>query len=231
MSRAKSLIVRDSEEPRQTFYGKGGNTLTTNARIRSIDPDGYIHFERIGPVMPAGPWYSTIRQAKVAYNEEDVFYGIHEEEKDSLMNEAEVIEMFQDFQLVGVHFDYHKPEIERKMYVYKAPKSLELKKGDFVVVHVDNATLPPHKVVQVCALDVKCSEVKSHRWIVDLVDVTGYTKLMENEKQIGEVLARARKAREKKIRMADLQEFMTPEDLASIKALTSNGNVLESKTE
>lgn len=217
----RSFIIRQSDASRQTFYGQNGQTLTTNAEIKNIDVDGYVHFQRCGYKIPTGPWYSTRRQAQVAFCEEDIFH-----EKDSLMNEAEVIEMFQDFQLVGVNFDYHKPEVERKMYVYKAPKSLELKKGDLVVVHVEgNSNLPPHKVVQVCALDVKCSDVKAHRWIVDLVDTTGYTKLMENEKQIGEVLARARKAREKKIRMADLQEFMTPEDLALIKSLTA-GNAL-----
>lgn len=212
---AISFIVRRSDAPRQTFYGPYGQELITNAEIINICDDGLIHFKCIGAAMPTGPWFNSKKQAR------DYFGEVETGENEMGMTDNAVIEMFQDFQVIGVFFDYNKSEDNRtKMYSYKAPKSLELKKGDFVVVNTNSTGEPPLKVVQVAVVGCPVSSNAGHKWIVDVVDMTGYNMLMENEGKIADILKRAREARERKIRMADLQEFMTPEDIASIAALT-----------
>ena len=135
------------------------------------------------------------------------------------MTDDNAIELFQQFQLVSVDFHAELPvkPTDQKNYVYKAPIDLELKLGDLLVVKPKE-----YKVVRVNALhdDIRINTGTDQlKWVCGKVDVSDYNRRIEAEAELRGIMARAREAREREIRLKDLQNFMSEEDRKRFEAL------------
>lgn len=75
-----------------------------------------------------------------------------------------------------------------KYYTYLVPEGLEPIIGDLAVVEKEDE----YSIVQIVELHDKSQvEVESgyrYKWLVDLIDRSRYTKILENEKQILEMI-------------------------------------------
>lgn len=169
-----------------------------------------------GQIQPNQSKFAGLKHAQRILTK---FNGESEMSNENLSDEK-AIELFQKFQLVSVKF--HEGE---KSYVYKAPHDMQIAKDDYLVVNVSGE----FKVVQVNGLqeNLKLNCGTDHfKWICAKVDLSPYFEMKDKEEKLKGIMARAREARERKMRVEDLQSYMSEDDLKSFQAIVSSANLL-----
>lgn len=91
-------------------------------------------------------------------------------------------------------------------YTFKADKDLDLKAGDFVLAHANDEV----KIVQISEVhdeaQIDADAAFEYKWIIQKIDLAGYRKRLDEERAIGEMLARLQQFETKKRLLERIRE-------------------------